>query len=47
MKVDTDKLKTFKTYSKEKGVTVTAVQNWVKENKIKSVRIDGRWFVID
>lgn len=39
-------LKTVAGYAKLKNVTTTTVYNWIKDGKVKSIKIDGITFVI-
>ena len=46
MKVETDDLVKVSTYAKSIDKSATWVRTLIKENKIKSVRIDGVDFII-
>tara|TARA_R100001443_G_scaffold117440_1_gene142709 strand:+ start:5407 stop:5568 length:162 start_codon:yes stop_codon:yes gene_type:complete len=46
MKVDTDNLISVQTYAHEQRVSTTAVYNWIKNNVVKAIEIDGVKFII-
>lgn len=46
MKVDTENLISVQTYAHEQRVSTTAVYNWIKNNVVKAVEIDGVKFII-
>ena len=45
MKIDTNDLILVKTFADLKGVSTTAVYNWLKLGVIKGVKIDGVKFI--
>ena len=46
MKVDTEHLISVQTYAHEQRVSTTAVYNWIKNNVVNAVEIDGVKFII-
>lgn len=46
MKVDTENLISVQSYAHEHRVSTTAVYNWIKNNVVKAVEIDGVKFII-
>ena len=46
MKVDTEDLISVQSYAHEQRVSTTAVYNWIKNNVVKAVEIDGVKFII-
>lgn len=45
IKIDKSKLRTVKSYSQMMGVTVQQVYNWIKDQKVEMVKIDGVIFI--
>jgi len=45
LKVDQTKLLTVRNFALMKGVTVQQVYNWIKQEKVKEIRIDGVKFI--
>jgi len=46
MKVDTENLISVQSYAHDQNVSVLAVYNWIKDNVVKAVEIDGVKFII-
>tara|TARA_R100001463_G_scaffold70797_1_gene124456 strand:- start:3208 stop:3369 length:162 start_codon:yes stop_codon:yes gene_type:complete len=46
MKVDTKNLISVQSYAHDQRVSTTAVYNWIKNNIVKAVEIDGVKFII-
>lgn len=46
LKLDRYKLKTVKTYAKDKAITVQAVYKMIKESRVKTDTIDGVVFIV-
>lgn len=45
LQIDRTKLKTVRSYALLHGVTVQQVYNWIKDQKVKEVVIDGVKFI--
>ena len=45
LKVDKTKLVRVNTFAKRQNLTVQQVYNWIKDGKVKSVKIDGMTFI--
>lgn len=45
LKIDRTKLQTIRNYAASKGVTPQQVYNWINDNKVKSLEIDGVKFI--
>lgn len=46
MTIETDRLATIANFARLKGVSVTAVYNWIAQNKERAVKIDGVSFIL-
>ena len=46
MTIETDRLATVANFARLKGVSVTAVYNWIAQNKERAVKIDGVSFIL-
>lgn len=45
MKIETNNLKTIKNYAVSQGITASYIYKMIKENKMKSIFIDGVQFI--
>lgn len=45
LKIDRTKLITVRNYAVQMGITATQVYNWIKAEKVKSIKIDGVTFI--
>ncbi len=45
--IDTKRLWTISEYSRQKGVTRKTLYSWIKDKKIKSVKVKGTTLIIE